>query len=126
MTIITNGNGAATTTPYVINGRGIARRHANKRRRAVFAAEVADGRAVIQLSVRQLAHLWAVSEFDIHQARRFSPGKRRAILAGRIRRRHPSRRQPMLSASVSDQQLTDLAHLVGPDRWLDAGARTAR
>jgi hypothetical protein len=122
----TNGNGAATAAPRVINGRGIAHRHADKRRRAILAADLADGHAVIQLSTRQLAHLLGVSETYIRLAQRFSPEKRRAILAGRNSIfNFWARRPPALSAprSVSDQQLTDLAHLVGPDRWLNAGVR---
>jgi hypothetical protein len=122
---ITNENGAATAVPRVINGRGIARRHADKRRRAVLAADLADGRAVIQLSTRQLARLLGVSETYIRLAQQLSPEKRRAILAGRNSIFNlPPRRLPALPAPlVSDEQLTNLAHLVGPDRWLNAGVR---
>jgi hypothetical protein len=122
----TNGNGAATTAPRVINGRGIAHRHVDKRRRAVLAADLADGRAVIQLSTRQLAGLLDVSETYIRTAQQLTPEKRRAILSGRdttsFRRLTPPGPHLTLPApgKISSD---DLAHRVGPDRWLAAGVR---
>jgi hypothetical protein len=124
MTIITNGNGGATAVPRVLNGRGFARRHANKRQRAVLAAELADGRVVVQLSVTQLVELLGVSRSYIDLARKLSPEKRRAILAGRDSTSFGLLSQRFVPAPAgipSDESLTALAHRVGSDRWLAAG-----
>ena len=128
---ITNGNGSATAAPRVLNGRGISHRHPDKRRRAVLAAELADGRAIVQLSIVQLAELLGVSRTYIDTARRLTPGKRRAILSGQdstsfqtLLSPSPVRlASPALVGTPSDESLTALAHHVGPDRWLAAGVR---
>jgi hypothetical protein len=124
-------NGSATTAPRVLNGRGIAHRHPDKRRRAVLAAELADGRAIIQLSIGQLAELLGVSRTYIKVARKLTPEKRLAILSGRDNTSF----RPLLTSPIprlvlmapagtpSDESLAALAHRVGPDRWLAAGVR---
>jgi hypothetical protein len=128
---IINGNGSATAAPRVLNGRGIAHRHPDKRRRAVLAAELADGRAIVQLSIVQLAELLGVSRTYIDTARRLVPEKRRAILSGQdstsfrafLSPSVPRLASPALAETPSDESLAALAHHVGPDRWLAAGVR---
>jgi hypothetical protein len=129
----TNGNGSAIAAPRVrvLNGRGIAHRRPNKRRRAVLAAELADGHAIVQLSIGQLAGLFGVSRTYIDKARKLTPEMRREILVGPDSTafrpflsppvpRFPS---PALAGIPSDESLAVLAHRVGPDRWLAAGVR---
>jgi hypothetical protein len=116
---ITNGNGSATAalTPRsvpVLDGRGIANRHPDKRRRAVLAAELADGRAILQLSVIQLAELLDVSREYIRAARRLTPEKRRAILSGEDCTSFAALNGP------SDEALIQLARSVGPERLFSA------
>jgi hypothetical protein len=123
-THITNGNGSATAAPRVLDGRGIANRHPDKRRRAVLAAELADGRAIIQLSLVQLTELLGVSRDYIRAARRLTPEKRRAILSGRDATSFaafcgPTSPRPAL-APVNDAALIELARSVGPDRLFAA------
>jgi hypothetical protein len=125
---ITNGNGSATAAPRVLNGRGLAHRHANKRQRAVLAAELADGHAIVQLSIGQLAELLGVSRSYVDAARKLTPEKRRAILSGwdSVCFLSPPDSRPVLPRPTgvpSDESLTALAHRVGPDRWLAAGVR---
>src|SRR5262249_14029549 len=81
----TNGNGSAIAAlrVRVLSGRGIAHRHPDKRRRAVLAAQLADGYAIVQLSIGQLAGLLGVSRTYIDRARKLTPETRREILSGR-------------------------------------------
>ena len=125
MTIITNGNGGATAVPRVLNGRGFARRHANKRQRAVLAAELADGRAVVQLSIAQLVELLGVSRTYIEIARRLTPERRRAILSGQDDTSFAALFDPQTPrlaspAPVNDDALVQLARSVGPERLFSA------
>jgi hypothetical protein len=121
---ITNGNGSATAAPRVFSGRGIGHRHPDKRRRAVLAAELADGRAIVQLSIAQLVGLLGVSRAYIEVARGLTPEKRRAILSGRDDTSFAALRGPMsprlASAPVNDDALVQLARSVGPERLFSA------
>src|SRR5262245_32678425 len=115
---ITNGNGSAIEAPGVVNGRGIAHRHPDKRRRAVLAAELADGRAIVQLSIGQLAELLGVSRTYVDKARKLTPETRREILSGRNisfrafpRPSAPRFASPAL-AEIPDESLAALAHRV--------------
>jgi hypothetical protein len=109
-----NGNGSANAAPPVLNGRGIAHRHPDKRRRAVLAAELADGRAIVQLSIAQLVELLGVSRTYIDAARKLTPEKRRAILSGQDHTSFAAVNGP------SDEALVQLARSVGPDRLFSA------
>jgi hypothetical protein len=122
---ITNGNGSATAAPRVLNGRGISHRHPDKRRRAVLAAELADGRAVVQLSIAQLVELLGVSRTYIEVARRLTPEKRRAILSGQDDTSFAALFDPQTPrlaspAPVNDDALVQLARSVGPERLFSA------
>jgi hypothetical protein len=124
MANITNGNGAATASPRVLNGRGIPHRHPDKRRRAVLAAELADGRAIVQLSIAQLTELLGVSRTYIEAARKLTPLTRQAILSGRSSISfQPFLSSPaprLVSAPVNDDALVALARSVGPERLFSA------
>jgi hypothetical protein len=76
-----NGNGSATAAT-VIAGRGIPHLQCNKRQRAVLAAEILDGRTILQPCIKQLSQLLGVNEEYIRLARTFSPQKREAVLGG--------------------------------------------
>jgi hypothetical protein len=121
---IINGNGSATAAPRVLNGRGVGHRHPDKRRRAVLAAELADGRAVVQLSIAQLVRLLGVSRSYIEVARRLTPEKRRAILSGQdatsFATLSGSQAQRLTSAPINDDALIALARSVGPERLFSA------
>jgi hypothetical protein len=121
---ITNGNGSATAAPRVLDGRGIPHRHPDKRRRACLAAELADGRAIVQLSIAQLVDLFDVSRTYIDVARRLTPGKRRAILSGRDATSFAALSGPqaprLASAPVNDDALVQLARSVRPERLFSA------
>jgi hypothetical protein len=116
---ITNGNGSATAAPRVLNGRGISHRHPDKRRRAVLAADLADGRAIVQLSTTQLVELLGVSRTYIEIARGLTPERRRAILSGQDSTSFRSLLSPPV-APVHDDALVRLARSVGPERLFSA------
>jgi hypothetical protein len=119
---ITLSNGSATAAPRVLNGRGISHRHPDKRRRAVLAAELADGHAVIQPSIAQLVDLLGVSRAYIEVARKLTPERRRAILSGRDATSFATFFGPqapcLISAPVNDDALVQLERSVGPERRL--------
>jgi len=120
-----NRNGSATAAPRVLNGRGISHRHADKRRRAVLAAEVADGHAIVQLSIAQLVELLGVSRSYIDVARKLTSDKRRAILSGQDDTSFAALfgpQTPRLAspAPVNDDALVQLARSVGPGRPFSA------
>src|SRR5262245_24792982 len=126
-------NGVATAAPRVVSGRGITHRRLDKRQRAVLAADIFDGLAVLQPSARQLARQLGVNEGYVRLARDLTPEKRKAILSGRdstsfrrllnpltARRALPA---PTLKPAMTDEHLVALAQQLGADRWLSAGAR---
>jgi hypothetical protein len=122
-------NGSVAVIQRVISGRGIAHRQLDKRQRACLGADVADGVAVLQLSIRQLARLLGVCEQYIRAAQQLSPHKRGAILSGQDTTSFavlltPSEPTLALPAPkpVTDDDLAHLAHVVGADRWLHAAA----
>ena len=119
-----NGTGSSTAPPRVLNGRGISHRHPDKRRRAVLAAELADGRAIVQLSIAQLVELLGVSRTYIEVARRLTPEKRWAILSGQDDTSFAALSGPqaprLASAPVNDDALVQLARSVGPERLFSA------
>jgi hypothetical protein len=123
-----NGNGSATASPRVINGRGVAHRKSDKRTRAIVAASVADGLAVFQPSLGQLARLFGVSVTYIRAAQRLSPGTRKLILEDRcafsftpLVKPSNGHALPEPKPALSDQDLATLAQAIGTDRWLNAG-----
>jgi hypothetical protein len=105
--IYTNGNSAATAAPSVINGRGLQHRNLDARQRASLGADILDGLAVMQSSIRQLARQLGVNERYIRLAQRLTPEKRRAILSGRDSTsfasliRPPIGRRPLLKKRAS-------------------------
>ncbi len=125
--LTTNGNGSAIAAPRVLNGRGIAHLRNDKKRRAVLAAELADGRTIVQLSVGQLASLLNVSRSYVDIARKLTPEMRQAVLAGRGNGAFRAFAARVIVPSkveiLSEESLAALAHHVGPDRWLAAACR---
>ena len=77
---INGGNGA--TALVRIQGSGIAHRRANKRQLAALVASVLEGDVGYAPSMGQLAQHFGVSLSYIALARKFSPAKRKAIIAG--------------------------------------------
>jgi hypothetical protein len=131
---ITFGNGSATVAPgvngngspkvsvarRVINGRGIALLRGNKRARAVLAAQIADGAAILQPSVAQLSRLFGVSVTYIDRARKLTPETREDILSGlETRQARAAFRPPAPPAArtpVNDNVLDELVRALGPER----------
>jgi hypothetical protein len=116
---------------HTMNGRGPSKllrthRHPDKRRRAVLAADVADGRP-FQPSLGQLARIFGVSVTYIRTAQRFSPAKR--DLKGKDGTSFtPLVKKPtthrVLPAPATDDELVELARTVGPERLFSAIKRS--
>jgi hypothetical protein len=94
-------------------GQYIAHAQKTKHERAFLAADLHLGRAILaQPTVLQCAHVHAALRKDVEERER--------ILAGLEPLVSPLMRTVLAPRVVTDDQLIDLAHLVGPDRWLSA------
>jgi hypothetical protein len=106
-------NDACKLRYQLVTGQHIAHAQRTKYERAFLAADLHIGRFVlVQPTVLQCAALWRVNPSYVHAALRKDVEERERILAGL---------DPLVL--VTDDELVGLAHLVGPDRWLNAGAR---
>ena len=73
---------SGASAPRTISGRSLSHRKLNARQRAVIAAEILNGEAVLQPSEQQLSKLLGVSIPYIEVACRLTPAKRQAIKRG--------------------------------------------
>jgi hypothetical protein len=127
---ITTGNGAATRR--VLKGR-LNLRHLDKRQRAVLAADLVDGRLMLQPSIQQAAALLEVNSTYVGLALRLSDGIRAAILSGDpiaftalldLPAKQLVRSKPVNGngSGMSDARLVAIAKTVGVNRMLTAAA----
>jgi hypothetical protein len=130
MALSINGNVHATPL-RVERAAGLALRKLTKSQRAVRAANTYDGIAVVQPTRSQLALMFGVSHGYIDRARKLSPEKRQAVLAGRIglSRITPPTRRPKSgngSAAINDDTLTDMVRAAGIEKVLAIAATVER
>jgi hypothetical protein len=115
-------NDACKLRYQLVTGQHIAHAQRTKYERAFLAADLHIGRFVlVQPTVLQCAALWRVNPSYVHAALRKDVEER--ILAGLDPLVSPPMRIVSAPRLVTDDELVGLAHLVGPDRWLNAGAR---
>jgi hypothetical protein len=108
----------------LVTGQHIAHVQRTKHERAFLAADLHIGRFIlVHPTILQSAAHWRVNPAYVHVALRKDTEERERILAGL----DPMVASPMRTVSappvvVTDDELIGLAHRVGPDRWLAAGA----
>jgi hypothetical protein len=95
--------------------------------RAVLAADVVDGRILIQgLTAKSVAHLVGTNQSYMFAALRLSPEHRQAVLNGTRPLVPPrARRQPAAAidwGAVGDDELVEAVRQIGVDRALNAAA----
>jgi hypothetical protein len=115
----------ASKPPFkLVTGQHIAHAQRTKYGRAFLAADLHVGRFIlVHPTVLQCAALCRVNPSYVHAALRKDNEERERVLAGL----DPLVAPPMRTVSapplvVTDNEFVDLAHLVGADRWLMAGA----
>ena len=123
---IKNGYRATAAVP-VIKGSGIANRCSDKRQRATLAAAILAGDVGFKPSMRQLAQLLGVNVTYIGVALKFSPGTRKAIMAGEAAVNFTDLlngpKAPLALPApkcVSDAELEAIINIAGIERTLNA------
>jgi hypothetical protein len=115
-----------------VTGRYLAHGKLSKPERAVLAADLHDGTAVLgRLTIAQLARLAGVSDTYVRAAIAASPERRRRVKAGEVplvapppvRRTLPLPAPAISFAASSDDQVVNLVREIGVGRTWDAIAK---
>jgi hypothetical protein len=123
-------NGSRASAPRSISGHSLAQRlrRMSAPERAVLAADIIDGRVLLQgLTAKSIATIVGVNQNYLFAALRATPEQRTAIKNGMRPLIQP---QPDVMpapttidwARVDDTVLTDVVRAIGVDRTLDAAA----